>query len=76
MINSMILAIWISGQRLAGILIALVLSLWAAFLFFRSSVSGRPPLYSKGILQRILHFIAGALFVALAFAAVAMLIKE
>ena len=73
----MILASRMSGGQLVGILVALALSLWATFLFLRSSVTGAPPLYSKGPLQRTLHFIAGVIFAALAVGgAVAMLVKK
>jgi hypothetical protein len=76
MTTSVILASRMSGGQLVGILVALALSLWAAFLFLRSSVTGAPPLYSKGPLRRTLHFIAGVIFVALAFSAVVMLVKK
>ena len=76
MITSVILAIRMSGGQLVGILVALALSLWAAFLFLRTSVTGAPPLYSKGPLQRTLHFIAGVIFAALALGAVVMLVKK
>jgi hypothetical protein len=76
MIISVILAIRMSGGRLVGILVALALSLWAAFSFLRSSVTGAPPLYSKGPLQRTLHFIAGIIFAALALCPVVMLVKK
>ena len=76
MITSVILAIRMSGGQLVGIIVALALSLWATFLFLRSSVTGAPPLYSKGPLQRTLHFIAGVIFAALALGAVVMLVKK
>ena len=76
MITSVILAIWTSGGRLVGILVALTLSLWAAFTFFRSSITGAPPLYSKGPMQRTLHFTAGVIFAALAVGAVVMLVRK
>lgn len=76
MITSVIQAIWMSGGRSVGILVALALSLWAAFTFFRGSITGAPPLYSKGPLQRSLHFIAGVIFAALALGAVVMLVRK
>jgi heme A synthase len=76
MITSMILAIRMSAGHLMGILVALVLSLWAAFIFLRSSITGAPPLYSKGPLRRTLHFIAGVIFAALALGALAMLVRK
>jgi hypothetical protein len=39
-----------------GALIAFGLSAWASVLFIRGSVTGAPPLYSTGALQRSLHF--------------------
>jgi Ni,Fe-hydrogenase I cytochrome b subunit len=76
MITSTILAVWIWGGRSVGILVSLTLSLWAAFTFFRSSITGAPPLYSKGAWQRSLHFIAGMIFAAAAIGAVVMLVKK
>jgi hypothetical protein len=76
MITSVILAIRMSGGRSVGILVALALSLWAAFVFLRSSITGAPPLYSKGPLRRTLHFTAGLMFAALALCAVAMLVRK
>lgn len=76
MITSIILAIGVSGGQSAGILIALALCLWAAFSFLRGSFTGAPPLYSKGPLQRTLHFIAGVIFAALALCAVVMLVRK
>jgi len=49
-----------------GAAVALVLSTWASFLFFRGSATGAPPLYSRGPLQRGLHFVAGIIFASLA----------
>jgi hypothetical protein len=46
--------------------VALVLSAWASFMFFRGSITGAPPLYSQGWLQRGLHFAAGIIFGSLA----------
>ena len=51
---------------LIGAVVALVLSTWASFLFFRGSVTGAPPLYSRGPFQRALHFAAGIIFASLA----------
>jgi hypothetical protein len=47
-------------------LIGMVLSAWAAFIFFRGSIAGAPPLYSKGSFERSLHFAAGIIFGSLA----------
>jgi hypothetical protein len=46
--------------------IALVLSAWASFTFFRSSITGAPPLYSSGWFAHALHFVAGIIFGSLA----------
>jgi len=76
MITSVALAIRASGNKLVGVLVALALSSWASFSFLRSSVTGAPPLYSKGPLERTLHFIAGVIFAAFAVGAVAMLVRR
>jgi len=76
MITSVILTIRMTAGHSIGILVALVLSLWAAFVFLRSSITGAPPLYSKGPLRRTLHFTAGVIFGALALGAVAMLVRK
>src|SRR5712691_7305669 len=47
-------------------LVALVLSAWASFTFFRGSITGAPPLYSRGWFQRGLHLAAGIIFGSLA----------
>jgi hypothetical protein len=52
-----------------GYVVAAVVSVWASFSFLRGSITGAPPLYSHTWSQRILHFIAGILFGALAIAA-------
>jgi hypothetical protein len=49
-----------------GAFIGMILSASASFTFFRSSVTGTPPLYSKGALERSLHFAAGIIFGSLA----------
>jgi hypothetical protein len=54
-----------AGQ-IFGFVIAIVVSTWASFSFFKGSLTGSPPLYSHGWLQRILHFVAGILFAAMA----------
>jgi hypothetical protein len=54
------------GRHLIGALIALALSVWASFSFFRGSITGAPPLYSRGWFQRGLHFAAGIIFGSLA----------
>jgi hypothetical protein len=53
-------------RHLIGALIALAFSTWASFLFFRGSITGAPPLYSRGCFQRCLHSAAGIIFGALA----------
>jgi hypothetical protein len=54
------------GRHLIGALIALELSVWASFSFFRGSITGALPLYSRGWFQRGLHFAAGIIFGPLA----------
>lgn len=49
-----------------GFVIATIVSAWASFSFLKGSLTGSPPLYSHGWLQRTLHFVAGILFSALA----------
>jgi len=51
---------------IVGFVLATVVSAWASFSFFKGSLSGSPPLYSHGWLQRTLHFIGGVLFSVLA----------
>jgi uncharacterized membrane protein YfcA len=60
--------VFLSGQasHAIGALIGMVLSAWASFTFFRSSITGAPPLYSKGSFERSLHFVAGIIFGSLA----------
>jgi hypothetical protein len=55
-------------RHLIGANIALILSMAASFLFFRGSITGAPPLYSRGPFQRTLHFAAGIIFGSLAIA--------
>ena len=45
-----------------SLVVAMVFSVWASFSFFRGSITGAPPLYSKGWFQRSLHFVAGIIF--------------
>jgi hypothetical protein len=52
--------------QVIGAVVALVLSTWASFSFFRGSITGAPPLYSRGPFQRALHFAAGIIFASLA----------
>ena len=52
-----------------GYSVAVLLSAWASYVFFRGSITGAPPMYSRGWLLRILHFIAGIIFGALTIAA-------
>ena len=59
-----------------GAIIAGVLSAWASFNFLRGSLTGAPPMYSHGWVQRGLHFIAGIIFASLAVAAVFMLVGK
>jgi len=52
--------------QILGYVVAIVVSVWASFSFLRGSITGAPPLYSHTWAQRVLHFIAGLLFAALA----------
>ena len=52
--------------RPIGALIALALCVWASIVAFGGSLFGSPPLYSKGAVQRTLHFLAALIFAALA----------
>jgi hypothetical protein len=52
--------------QILGYVISVLVSVWASFSFLRGSITGAPPLYSHTWAQRILHFIAGILFGALA----------
>jgi hypothetical protein len=52
--------------QIFGHVIAVIVSVWASFSFLRGSITGAPPLYSQTWTQRILHFIAGIIFGALA----------
>jgi hypothetical protein len=54
------------AAQVFGFVLATLLSGWASFSFFKGSLTGSPPLYSHGWLQRTLHFAAGILFAALA----------
>lgn len=58
------------AAQVLGLLIAIIVSAWASYVFFRGSISGAPPMYSHGKLQRILHFTAGIIFGALTVAAI------
>jgi hypothetical protein len=53
-------------EHLIGALIALSLSTWASFAFFRGSLTGAQPLCSQGWFKRALHFAAGIIFGSLA----------
>jgi len=53
-------------RHLIGAVIALILRVEASFSFFRGSVTGAPPLYSRGPFQRTLHFAGGIIFGSLA----------
>jgi hypothetical protein len=57
------------ASQLLGYSIALLLSAWASYVFFRGSITGASPLYSHGWFQRSLHFTAGIIFGALTIAA-------
>ncbi len=57
------------APEVLGSVIAVLVSAWASYAFFRGSITGAPPLYSHGWLRRILHFTAGVIFGALAIAA-------
>ncbi len=63
----------VKAVHLVGAQIAGMLSAWASFSFLRGSLTGAPPMYSRGWFKRALHFIAGIIFAALAVAAVFML---
>jgi len=76
MITSIFLAIRMSTGRSVGFFVALAASLWAAFVFLRSSITGAPPLYSKGRWRRTLHFIAGVIFAVLAVGIGVMLVHK
>jgi hypothetical protein len=52
--------------QVIGAVVALVLSTWASFSFFRGSITRAPPLYSRGPFERALHFAAGMFFASLA----------
>lgn len=39
------------------------------YVFLRGSMAGAPPMYSRGPVQRILHFVAGIIFGVLAIGA-------
>jgi hypothetical protein len=60
-------------MKLFGLVIAIAVSSRVSFTFFKGSLTGASPLYSHGWLQRALHFVAGALFAALALFASAKL---
>ena len=59
-----------------GFVVGIVASLWASFTFVRSSITGGPPLYSKGRFQRTLHFAAGIIFAVLAVGISVMFIRK
>jgi hypothetical protein len=75
-IGAIALIIWGTAGHSIGFLVALAASLWAAFMFIRGSITGAPPLYSKGPLRRSLHFIAGLIFALLAIGIGAMLVRK
>jgi hypothetical protein len=54
------------AAQVFGFVVAILVSAWASFSFFKGSLTGSPPLYSHGWSQRILHFVAGVLFAAMA----------
>jgi hypothetical protein len=51
-------------------IVCLVVSSWASFVFFRGSITGAPPLYSRGWFKRGLHFAAGIIFGSIVVAVV------
>jgi hypothetical protein len=57
------------APHIFGYSVAVLASAWASYVFFRGSITGVPPMYSRGWLERILHFIAGIIFGALTVAA-------
>jgi len=52
-------------RHVLGFVVATLVSARASFWFIKGSLTGSPPLYSHGWLQRTLHFFAGILFAAL-----------
>jgi hypothetical protein len=57
------------ASHIIGYSVALLLSGWASYVFFRGSLTGAPPMYSHGWFQRVLHFTAGIIFGAFAIVA-------
>jgi hypothetical protein len=57
------------AAQVFGFVVAALASAWASFTFFRGSIFGAPPLHSRGLLQRTLHFVAGIIFGVLAVGA-------
>ena len=53
-------------RHVLGLVVATLVSARASSWFLKGSLTGSPPLYSHGWLQRTLHFFAGILFAALA----------
>jgi hypothetical protein len=51
-----------------GVSIGAIVFAWASFTFFRGSLTGDPPMYSRGWFERGLHFIAGIIFASMAVA--------
>jgi len=49
--------------------VAVVVTGWASYTFFKGSLTGAPLMYSHGWFQRVLHFAAGIIFGALAIGA-------
>jgi hypothetical protein len=76
MLGQSVLAVRMPVEHTIGVVVGIVASLWASFTFLRSSITGAPPLYSKGRLQRTLHFAAGIIFAGLAVGIGAMFVRR
>ncbi len=57
------------APQVLALLIAVLASGWASYVFFRGSLTGAPPMYSHGWFKRVLHFTAGIILGALAIGA-------
>ncbi|HEY3930360.1 MAG TPA: hypothetical protein VGL89_18450 [Candidatus Koribacter sp.] len=63
-------------RRTLAYILCFIVSLTAAVAFWRGSLTGAPPLYSKGVVERGLHFVAGILFAAIAIYAAVSLFRR
>jgi hypothetical protein len=59
-----------------GAIVGMIASGWASVTFLRGSISGAPPLYSKGWPNRTLHFAAGIIFALLLVIIGVMLVRK